>query len=72
MLTVLPLHGFKVTHPIFESSMMVPTRLPDAFHHFMTNDNFHCQTPLRKAKFDLGLFASENASWQIWLRIEIG
>jgi len=29
------------------------TRLPDAFHYLVSNDNFHCQTPLKNAKFDL-------------------
>ena len=43
-LTVLPLH------PIFDKFR---TRLPDAFHHCMPNDNFHCETPLKNAKFDL-------------------
>jgi len=46
------------------------TRLPGAFHNLVPNDNFHCQTPLKNAKFDL--FGNENASWQIWLQIEIG
>jgi len=40
------------------------------FYHLVPNDNFHCQTPLKNAKFDL--FGSENTSWQIWLSIEIG
>jgi len=31
--------------------------MPDAFHHLVSNDNFHCQTPLKNAKFDL--FGSE-------------
>jgi len=51
-------------------SMTLRIRLPDAFHHLVPNDNFHCQTPLKNAKFDL--FDSENASSQLWLRIEIG
>jgi len=38
------------------------------FHNLVTNDNFNCQTPLKNAKFDL--FGSENASWEIWLRIQ--
>jgi len=50
--------------------MTMRTRLPGAFYHLMPNDNFHCQTPLINAKFDL--FGSENTSWQIWLSIEIG
>jgi len=69
--TVLPLHGFEVTHLIFEISMTLRTWLPDAFHHLVPSDTFHCQTPLKNAKFDL--FDSEkNAIWQIWLRIQIG
>jgi len=50
--------------------MMLRTRLPDGFYYLVSNDNFHCQTPLKNAEFDL--FGSENASWQIWLQIEIG
>jgi len=52
------------------------TRLLNHLHHFwifdgVTNtDYFHCQTPLKNAKFEL--FNSENASWQIWLQMEIG
>jgi len=42
------------------------TWLPDAFHCLVSNDNFQFEN----AKFDL--FGSENASWQIWLQIEIG
>jgi len=49
----LPLQGFEVTHPIFEISMALRTWLPGAFHHLVPNDNFHCQTPLKNAKFDL-------------------
>jgi len=49
---------------------MLQTWLPNAFYYLVSNDNFHCQTPLKNAKFDL--FGSENASWQIWLQIEIG
>ena len=58
-LTVLQLQGFEVTHPTFEISMAIRTRLPDAFHHLglVPNDNFYCQTPLKNAKFDL--FGSE-------------
>jgi len=33
------------------------TWLPDAFHLLVPNDNFHCQTRLKNAKFDL--FGSE-------------
>jgi len=68
-LTILPLQGFEVTHPIFEISMTMRTRLPDAFHHLVPNYNFY-QTPLKIAKYDL--VGSENASWQIWLRIQFG
>jgi len=58
--------------PYFEISTTLRTRLPDAFHYLMdlSNDYFHCQTPLKNAKSEL--FGSENASWQIWLQIEIG
>jgi len=56
-LTVLPLQGFEVICHIFEISMKLRTRLPDAFHHLVPNDNFHIQTPLRNAEFDL--FGSE-------------
>jgi len=66
-LTVSPLQGFEVTYPIFEISMTLRTRLPAAFHHLVPNDNFHCQTPLKNATFYI--FGSENASWQIYLRI---
>jgi len=66
----LPLQGFELAYPIFEISMTLRTRLPNAFHHLVPNDNFHCQTPLKNAKFYL--FGSENASWQIWLQIKIG
>jgi len=59
--------------------MTLRTWLPDA-SHLVQNDNFYCQTlykiyTLKNAKFDLGLFgklACEQASWQIWLRTEIG
>jgi len=33
--------------------MKLRTRLPDAFYHLVPNNNFHCQTPLKNAKFDL-------------------
>ena len=59
-LTVLPLQGFEVTHPIFDK---LRTRLPDAFHHLVPNDNFQCQAPMKNAKFDL--VGNENASWQL-------
>jgi len=49
-LAVLPLQGFEVTHPVF---MTLQAQLPDAFHHLVPNDNFHCQTPLKNATFDL-------------------
>jgi len=66
----LPLQGIEVTHDIFEILMALKTWLPDAFHHLVPNDNFHCQMSLKNAKFDL--FGSESATWQIWLRIQIG
>jgi len=62
-LTILPLQGLEITHPIFEISMTLRTRLPDVFHHLVPNNNFLCQTPLKNAKFDL--FGRENGSWQI-------
>jgi len=49
--------------------MTLRTRLPDAFHHLVPIDNFHCHRPLKNANFDL--FGSENTSWQIWLRMRI-
>jgi len=53
--------------------MTLQRRLPDVFH-LVQNDNFHCQTLYKiyfeNAKFDL--LGSEKASWQIWLRTEIG
>jgi len=53
--------------------MTLRTRSLDAFH-LVQNDTFHCQTLYKiyfeNAKFDL--FGSEKASWQIWLRTEIG
>jgi len=39
------LQGFEVARPIFEISMTLRTQLPDAFHHLVPNDNFHCQMP---------------------------
>ena len=39
-------------------SMTRRTGLPDAFHSLVPNNNFHCQTPLKNAKFDL--IGSEN------------
>jgi len=54
--TVFPLQGSEVTYPIFEISMKLRTRLPDAFYHLVANDNFHCQAS-KNAKFDL--FGSE-------------
>jgi len=36
-----------VTHPVFEISMTLRTRLPDAFRHSVPNDNFHCQMSLK-------------------------
>jgi len=62
-LTVLPLRGFEITHPIFEISMTLRlrTRLPDAFHHLVPNDNFYCQTPLKKTP-NLTYLAVKNAS----------
>jgi len=44
--------------------------LPDAFYYLLSNDNFHCQTPLQNAKFES--FGSENACSQIWLQLECG
>jgi len=70
LLTILPLQGFEVSYTIFEISITSRTQLPDAFHQLVPNDNFHCQTPSKSTIFDL--FVSENASWHIWLRIEIG
>jgi len=48
--------------------MTLRTRLPDSFQHLVSND-FHCQMPLKNAKCDL--VGSENAGWQIWLRIQM-
>jgi len=65
----LPFRRYKV----FKSSTLISklrTRLPDAFHYLVSNNNFHCDSPLKNAKFDL--FGSENASCQIRLQIEIG
>ena len=58
----LPFCRYKteVTHPIFKILITLQTRLSDAFHQLVQNDNFHCQAPLKNAKFDL--FGSENAS----------
>jgi len=39
--------------------MTLRTRFPDAFHHLVPNNNFHCQTPLKNAKHDL--FGSEKS-----------
>ena len=46
-LAVLPFKGFEVTHPIFDTGIKLRTRLTDAFNHLVSNDNFHCQTPLK-------------------------
>jgi len=35
----LPLQGFEVTCPIFEISMTLRTRLPNAFHHLLVKHN---------------------------------
>jgi len=51
-------------------SMTLQTWLPDAFHHLVQNDNFHCQTLWKTPK--LTYLAVKNASWQIGLRIQIG
>ena len=37
----------------YKALMTLRTRLSDAFHHLVPNDNFDCQTPLKNAKFDL-------------------
>ena len=37
-LTVLQLQGFEVTHPIFEISMSLRTRLTDAFHRLEASE----------------------------------
>jgi len=52
-LTVLPLQGFEVAYSVWEILMKLRTRLPDAFHNLMSNDNFHCKMPLKNAKFDI-------------------
>ena len=57
-LIVLLLQGFGETHPIFKISMTLTIQMPDAFHHFVSSDNFHCQMPLKNAKFDFD-FGSE-------------
>jgi len=67
----LPLQGFEVTHLFLNFSMMMRTRLSDAFHCLVPNVNFYCQTALKNAK-DLTYLAVKNASWQIWLQIQIG
>jgi len=41
----------------FRNLMTLRTRLTDGFHHLVPKDNFHYQTPLNNAKFDL--FGSE-------------
>jgi len=56
--------------PYFRNFDAVTNTVPDAFRYLASNDNFHCQMPFKNPKFDL--FGSENASWQIWLQIEIG
>ena len=48
----------------------VSNTVADAFHHLVPNDNFHCQTHLKNAKFDL--LGDENAIWQMWLQIAVG
>jgi len=68
----LPLQGFKVTHPIFDK---LRTWSPVAFYHFMPNDIFHCQTPLKNGTFDL--FGSEKCQLanlvanRDWLFVEV-
>ena len=49
-LTVLPLQCFEVTHPSFDDGASTVAR---CFNHLVANHNFHCQTPLKNAKFDL-------------------
>jgi len=39
--------------------MTLRTQVLFAFHHLVPNDNFHYQTPLKDAKFDLHVFGSE-------------
>ena len=34
-------------------SMSLRTRVSDAFHNLVPNDDFHCQTPLKNAKYDV-------------------
>ena len=55
------------------SPSVIYAHVSDAFHHLVPNDNFHCQSPLRNAKFDL--FRSEkcqlanlvaNRHWLMW------
>jgi len=50
---ILPLQGFEVIYPIFEISMTLRRWLPNSFHHLVPNDNFHCQMPLKNAKFNI-------------------
>jgi len=38
-------------------TLRLRTRLPDAFHYLVSNDNFHCETSLKNAIFDLLYFA---------------
>jgi len=49
----LPFWSYKTLNSPALFSMTLRTRLSDAFHHLVTNDNVHCQTPLKNAKFDL-------------------
>jgi len=63
----LPLQGFEVAHPIFDD---IPNAVARCFAPPVPNDSFHCQTPLKAP--NLTYLALKNASWQIWLRIEIG
>jgi len=37
--------------------MTLRTRLPDAFHYLVSNDNLHYQTSMKNAKFDLPYLA---------------
>ena len=67
-LTVLPLQCFEVTYPVFDD---VPnTIIPDAFHHLVPDDYFHCQRPLKTP--NLTYLAVKSVSCQMWLRTEIG
>jgi len=56
--------------PYFRNFDDVTNTVARCFHHLVPSENFHCDTPLKNAKFDL--FGSKNTSWQIWMRIEIG